>query len=246
MRFPLLLVGLCASAAAAEPCRPPSQLVPEIAFPADGDVVPTNGSILMHDTDALLELAGAVSGPIELHTERIEVDDGFGPVFYRRVVADLGLPAGDTVQFRVDGAFVLTVAVDTTADDEAPAIPALTFEGPYSDGNCVPYASIGAEGEAGAVLIAARDGAPRFEDGVRLAGLAVSSSVIVSGPDATSATIRVAAVDRAGNVSDDAEVHVEFPDRRGCPCVPTAPGILLPLLWMRGRKRSRHVRAPAH
>ena len=237
----VLLFLFCASAAVAGPCIPPSDLVPQIAFPSDGAIVPTNGSILLHDTEAILELVGAVSGPLGFQTELLEVDDGFGPVFYRRVVPALGLPAGDTVQFRIDGVLVLSFVVDTLPDDEAPPAPSVFFEGPYSDGACVPYASIGAASDASdvAVFIGARGAAPTFRDGTQLSGLSASTtSLVVSGPDAGSATIRVAAVDVAGNVSGDVEIAVEFPDtRNGCPCAPVAPGLLLPVLLARRSRR---------
>ncbi|MDP2344413.1 MAG: hypothetical protein Q8O67_25870 [Deltaproteobacteria bacterium] len=241
MRVYLFAVLGVSSAAAAEPCIPPSQLVPEIAFPADGDLVPPNGTILLHETAATLDLVGAATGPIGFQTELVEVDDGFGPVFYRRVVPSLGLPVGDTVQLTVDGVLRLTFAVGDTADTEAPLPPSVEFEGPYSNGACVPYASISAESDSAdaVAFIGARGSDPTFGDGSQLAGLSVStSSLVVGGDDAAAATIRVAAIDGAGNVSAASEVDVKFPDTRGCPCVPASPGLLFPFFWTL-RRRTR-------
>jgi hypothetical protein len=151
------------------------------------------------------------------------------------------LTPGDVVIVSLDGVTRVTFSVGDSADTTRPPKPDAEFDGPYSNGRCPAYASIRADLDSDTIgLIAAKGRAPALDGEASLAGLGIENAVVVAGPDATTATIAVAAFDRAGNVSEPVDVEVTFPDTRaGCGAGQTAPGLILPLFFLRRRRKQR-------
>lgn len=244
-----LSLALCGATSRAEPCFVPLHSGTAVITPSDGVVgAPTNTTpiVRVDAADTVVELRTASGETVQSHSTRFNVESGFGPVVFERVIPDAPLPAGSTFVVVLDELEVSTFAVGDLRDDTAPDDPTTTPTGPYAGGSCTPFSTLEVEGDDDSTLFIASADAPSLAEGSTLSGLSTTAELLVAGDEGATEEVRVAAVDLAGNVSGADAVDVTFPSAAdqglGAWCASTEgsfplAGVLVLAALLPGRRR---------
>jgi hypothetical protein len=213
-------------------------------LPADGARdVPTNVTPFVSGADLELVLLDAQGREIPSTLQDMLVLGEFATqTALRRVLPDLELPPGATVQVRADGAIVSTFTVGDAADVTPPLVEAAlagTAQGARDTTgfSCAyeSFARIGVAGEDAAFFVGVKDGAPELGAAVRFDGATSTDELFIFGQGG--ARVNVAGIDLAGNVSASVPVDVELPEL-GCASAPSAwPLALLAVAFSSRRSR---------